>query len=211
MRSDPRRFPGHSGAWARATLTLLAAASAPPQQVGNRRFWCCFLRRGLEWAARGAAYGDPDYARLAVTARTGIPTQRSRPRSATAPWASSGARFAGTVFVAANSCLWWAGPSPYWAAPIRCADCVDNAPPAGRCPKTGWLNRAAAALAGAAGLAIATVMPLMMLARPRSRPWAPPLPISQPDPAPKARPLTVSRSLPPPLQTHCNRRSGRSR
>lgn len=54
-------------------------------------------------------------------------------------------------------------------------DCLENgtAKPGG---STGWLNRCVAALPGAEGLAIATVMPLILRGQGEATTWSPPLP-----------------------------------
>lgn len=54
-------------------------------------------------------------------------------------------------------------------------DCLENGT-AGPGGNTGWLNRCVAALPGSEGLAIATVMPLILRGRGDATTWSPPLP-----------------------------------
>ena len=149
----------------------------------DARFLVLMLRGGLDGVHAVPPWGDPAYARirgpLALTpngaAADGTPAALKLDGSfALHPsLAFSAQLYAGGEFMP----LIAAAP-PYWGrSHFDAQDCVENGTAVPHGAQTGWLNRAVAALTGVDGLAVATVMPLMLRGPATVTSWSPPIPM----------------------------------
>jgi len=171
-----RRFLGTLGAGA-ATLTLWPGISAAATG-SETRLLVLLLRGGLDGLHAVPPYGDPDYARLrgplALAPDSAQPASKLDGTFALHPALA----FAAQLFGRGEFMPLVAVAPPYWGrSHFDAQDCVENGTATPYGAQTGWLNRAAAALAGADGLAIANVMPLMMRGPANIQTWSPPLPM----------------------------------
>ena len=168
-------------ATAAATLTLwpgitLAATGA------DTRLLVLMLRGGLDGIHALPPYGDPGYAEL----RGPLALTPSGPTAEDPAALRLDGTFALHPALAFAQQLYQRGQllpiaaaaPPYWGrSHFEAQDCVENGTATPDGAQTGWLNRAVAALPGIDGLAVSTVMPLMMRGGGRITTWSPPLPM----------------------------------
>lgn len=168
-------------ATAAATLTLwpgitLAATGA------DTRLLVLMLRGGLDGIHALPPYGDPGYAEL----RGPLALTPSGPTAEDPAALRLDGTFALHPALAFAQQLYQRGQllpiaaaaPPYWGrSHFEAQDCVENGTATPDGAQTGWLNRAVAALPGVDGLAVSTVMPLMMRGGGRITTWSPPLPM----------------------------------
>ena len=168
-------------ATAAATLTLwpgitLAATGA------DTRLLVLMLRGGLDGIHALPPYGDPGYAEL----RGPLALTPSGPTAEDPAALRLDGTFALHPALAFAQQLYQRGQllpiaaaaPPYWGrSHFEAQDCVENGTATPDGAQTGWLNRAVAALPGIDGLAVSTVMPLIMRGGGRITTWSPPLPM----------------------------------
>ncbi|MHB8311436.1 DUF1501 domain-containing protein [Metallibacterium sp.] len=179
-RREFLRLMGLSAA-AAATLTLWPGITHATTG-SDTRFLVLMLRGGLDGLHALPPYGDPGYAQL----RGPLALSPSGPTAETA----AALRLDGTFALHPALGFAWqlyqrgqllpiaAAAPPYWGrSHFEAQDCVENGTATPDGAQTGWLNRAVAALPGVDGLAVSTVMPLMMRGGGRISTWSPPLPM----------------------------------
>ncbi len=179
-RREFLRLMGYSAA-AAATLTLWPGITRAATG-GDTRLLVLMLRGGLDGLHALPPYGDPGYAQLrgplalspsGATAEDG-PALRLDATFALHPALT----FARQLYQRGQLLPIPAAAPPYWGrSHFEAQDCVENGTAVPDGAQTGWLNRAIAALPGVRGLAVSTVMPLMMRGSVPVATWTPPLPL----------------------------------
>lgn len=177
-RREFLRLVGASAATA-ATLTLWPGITRAATG-DDTRLLVLMLRGGLDGLHAVAPYGDPGYAQL----RGALALSPSGSDAAAAALKLDGTfalhpslDFASELYARGQLLPMVAAAPPYWGrSHFEAQDCVENGTTTPDGARTGWLNRAVAALPGADGLAVSTVMPLMMRGDGRVTTWTPPLP-----------------------------------
>ena len=171
-----------AGAAGAAALTLWPGITHAATGADSR-FLLVLLRGGLDGLHALPPWGDGAYARL-------------RGPMALSPAGSGGAgapaafkldatfalhpalAFAAQAYTQGDFLPIVAAAPPYWGrSHFDAQDCVENGTAVPHGARTGWLNRAVAALPGVDALAVATVMPLMMRGPAAVASWSPPLPL----------------------------------
>lgn len=177
---DRRRFLGTAlGAIGAVTLwpRLTFAATG-----SDARLLVVMLRGGLDGLHAVPPYGDSGYlaARGALAlSPTGAAQANAKPaHKLDGTFALHPALdYAAQLYAQRQFMPLVAVAPPYWGrSHFDAQDCVENGTAAPHGAQTGWLNRAVAAIPGAQGLAIATVMPLTMRGAGKVGTWSPPLP-----------------------------------
>jgi uncharacterized protein (DUF1501 family) len=171
-----------AGAAGAATLTLWPGVTRAATGA-DTRFLVLMLRGGLDGVHAVPPWGDPAYARL----RGPMALTPAGPAADGAPPALKldstfalhpSLAFAAQLYARGEFMPLIAAAPPYWGrSHFDAQDCVENGTARPHGAQTGWLNRAVAALPGAGGLAVATVMPLMMRGPAEVASWSPPLPM----------------------------------
>jgi len=168
-------------ATAAATLTLWPGITRAATGA-DTRFLVLMLRGGLDGLHALPPYGDPGYALL----RGPLALTPSGPTAEDPAALRLDGTFALHPALAFAQQLYQRGQllpiaaaaPPYWGrSHFEAQDCVENGTATPDGAQTGWLNRAVAALPGIDGLAVSTVMPLMMRGGGRITTWSPPLPM----------------------------------
>lgn len=178
-RREFLRLVGASAA-AAATLTLWPGVTRAATG-GDTRLLVLMLRGGLDGLHALPPYGDPGYAQL----RGPLALSPAAQDSAQAALKLDGTfalhpamTFASQLYARGQLQPLVAAAPPYWGrSHFEAQDCVENGTATPDGASTGWLNRAVAALPGVDGLAVSTVMPLMMRGGGRVSTWTPPLPV----------------------------------
>ncbi|MCK9367717.1 MAG: DUF1501 domain-containing protein [Metallibacterium scheffleri] len=168
-------------ATAAATLTLwpgitLAATGA------DTRLLVLMLRGGLDGLHALPPYGDPGYAQLrgplALTPNAPTAEDPAALRLDGTFALHPALAFAQQLYQRGQLLPIVAAAPPYWGrSHFEAQDCVENGTATPDGAQTGWLNRVVAALPSVDGLAVSTVMPLMMRGGGRITTWSPPLPM----------------------------------
>jgi uncharacterized protein (DUF1501 family) len=171
-----------AGAASAAALTLWPGTS-PAATGADTRLLVLMLRGGLDGVHAVPPWGDPAYIRLrgsmALTPGTPaaegvLPALQLDGTFALHPSLT----FARQLYTAGELLPLVAAAPPYWGrSHFDAQDCVENGTAVPHGARTGWLNRAVAALPGMDGLAVASVMPLMMRGPAAVASWSPPLPM----------------------------------
>ncbi len=174
------RLMGASAA-AAATLTLWPGITRAATGA-DTRLLVLMLRGGLDGLHLLPPWGDPGYAQLrgplslSPAAGTGDTPPALRLDSTFALHPALG--FAQQLYQRGQLLPIPAAAPPYWGrSHFEAQDCVENGTATPDGAQTGWLNRAIAALPGVQGLAVSTVMPLMMRGSAAVETWTPPLPM----------------------------------
>ncbi len=168
MDTSRRRFVAALGASSLLTLWPLGGAMAA---AGDARLLVVLLRGGLDGLHALPPIADPAYARLRGAL---VPKE---------PLKLDGlfALHSSLVFMRDLYAQKQLLPVVAVAPPYRqrshfdAQDCLENGT-SGPGGNTGWLNRCIAAMPGGEGLAIATVMPLILRGQGEATTWSPPLP-----------------------------------
>lgn len=168
MDRSRRRFVAALGASSLLTLWPAAGAIAAG---GDARLLVVLLRGGLDGLHALPPIADPAYARLrgALAPKDPLKLDGSfalHPSLAFMHELYGQKQLLPVVAVA---------PPYRQRSHFDAQDCLENGT-AGPGGNTGWLNRCVAALPGGEGLAIATVMPLILRGRGDATTWSPPLP-----------------------------------
>jgi len=156
--------------WPRFTLAARAAPAAEPSLL------VILLRGGLDGLHAVQPYGDPAYARLrgALAARG----EQSGTHPLDGLFALHPAlAFGGELYARQELLPVVAVAPPYRErSHFEAQNCLENGTDRPGGSTTGWLNRCVAALPGAEGLALASVMPLILRGGGDASTWSPPLP-----------------------------------
>ena len=181
--STRREFLRLMGLSATAAATLTLWPGITHAATGSdTRFLVLMLRGGLDGLHALPPYGDPGYAQL----RGPLALSPSGPTAEAAAALRLDGTFALHPALGFARQLYQRGQllpiaaaaPPYWGrSHFEAQDCVENGTATPDGAQTGWLNRAVAALPGVDGLAVSTVMPLMMRGGGRISTWSPPLPM----------------------------------
>lgn len=168
MEISRRRFLGTAGA-----LTSLALWPGPGLAAeSGARMLVVLLRGGLDGLHALVPRADPAHARLrgAITPEATLPLD--------ADFALHPALgFAYGLFRQGQLLPVVAIAPPYRErSHFEAQDCVENGSAQPGALATGWMNRCVAAMPGQRGLAISTVMPLIMRGPGNAGSWSPPLP-----------------------------------
>lgn len=178
-RREFLRLMGWSTA-AAATLTFWPGVTRAATGASTRLL-VLMLRGGLDGIHALPPYGDPGYAQLrgplALTP-AGPTAEDAAALKLDGTFAlHPQLRFAHQLYQRGQLLPIVAAAPPYWGrSHFEAQDCVENGTATPDGAPTGWLNRAVAALPGVEGLAVTTVMPLMMRGGGRITTWSPPLP-----------------------------------
>ncbi|HET8899490.1 MAG TPA: DUF1501 domain-containing protein [Rhodanobacteraceae bacterium] len=158
--------------WPRLTVAATGA---------DARFVFVLLRGGLDGLEAVPPWGDPGYAAIRgalALSPAGAAAGAKAAHKLDATFALHPAlAYAAELYAAGEFMPLVAAAPPYWGrSHFDAQDCVENGTGAPHGAQTGWLNRCVAALPGARGLAVASVMPLCMRGPARVDAWSPPLP-----------------------------------
>ncbi|HUX72434.1 MAG TPA: DUF1501 domain-containing protein [Steroidobacteraceae bacterium] len=182
--SSRREFLSLLGASAAGATALTLWPGVTRAATGaDSRFLVLMLRGGLDGVHAVPPWGDPAYARArgpmaltpAAPAADGAPAALKLDGTFALHPALAGAA---ELYARGEFMPLIAAAPPYWGrSHFDAQDCVENGTAVPHGAQTGWLNRAVAALPGADGLAVATVMPLMLRGPAAVASWSPPLPL----------------------------------
>ena len=178
-RREFLRLMGWS-ATAAATLTFWPGVTRAATG-GTTRLLVLMLRGGLDGIHALPPYGDPGYAQLRgplALSPAGPTAEDPAALRLDGTFAlHPQLRFAHQLYQRGQLLPIAAAAPPYWGrSHFEAQDCVENGTATPDGAPTGWLNRAVAAMPGVEGLAVTTVMPLMMRGGGRVTTWSPPLP-----------------------------------
>ena len=177
---DRRRFLAGAAAAAGALvlwprLTFAATGS-------DARFLLVLLRGGLDGLEAVPPWGDPGYGAirgaLALSPQGshqpgGKPAHKLDATFALHPSLD----YASQLYAQGQFMPLVAAAPPYWGrSHFDAQDCLENGTAQPHGAQTGWLNRCVAAMPGADGLAVASVLPLTMRGPGKVTSWSPPLP-----------------------------------
>ena len=148
----------------------------------DTRFLAVLLRGGLDGLHAVPPYGDPGY--LAARGALALsPAGSDQPNAKPAHRLDStfalhpSLDYSAQLYAQGQFLPLVAAAPPYWGrSHFDAQDCLENGTAQPHGAQTGWLSRAVAAMPGAQGLAIATVMPLTMRGPGKVSTWSPPLP-----------------------------------
>ena len=158
-----------------ATLSLLPRFALAASAASDTRFLLVLLRGGMDGLHALQPFGDPGFAAL----RGDFAHADGQPvaHRLDADFALHGRLEFMSRLYAGKSLL----PVVALAPPYRqrshfeAQDCVENGT-AGSGGSSGWLNRCVASVPGSKGLAVSSVMPLVMRGKAEVATWSPPMP-----------------------------------
>lgn len=169
MRIDRRQFIAAAGTGAALALWPRFGFSAD----ADRRLLVVLLRGGLDGLHALQPLADPAYARLRGALADDTEALRLDGTFALHPALG----FAASLYKKGQLLPVVAVAPPYrQRSHFEAQDCLENGTDSPGGSHNGWLNRAVAALPGAEGLAIASVMPLILRGEGNTDTWSPPLP-----------------------------------
>lgn len=148
----------------------------------DARFLLVLLRGGLDGLEAVPPYGDPGYAAIrGVLALSPQGSEQSDGKPAHKLDATFALHpsldYAAQLYAQGQFVPLVAAAPPYWGrSHFDAQDCLENGTGEPHGAQSGWLNRCVAAMPGAEGLAVATVMPLTMRGPGNVSSWSPPLP-----------------------------------
>jgi uncharacterized protein (DUF1501 family) len=172
---DRRAFLG--GALGAAGSLVLWPKLTRAATGDDARFLLVLLRGGLDGLEAVPPYGDPAYSAtrgaLALSPHGAAPAHELDDTFALHPSLS----YAAQLYAQGQFMPLVAVAPPYWGrSHFDAQDCLENGTSMPHGAQDGWLNRCVAALPGAEGLSVATVMPLAMRGAGTVSSWSPPLP-----------------------------------
>ncbi len=171
-----------AGVAAGSALTLWPGATRAATGA-DTRLLVLLLRGGLDGVHAVPPWGDPAYSRvrgpLALTPNGAAGDDAPAALKLDATFAlHPSLGFAARMYAGGEFMPLIAAAPPYWGrSHFDAQDCVENGTAVPHGAQTGWLNRAVTALPGADGLAVTTVMPLMLRGPAAVSSWSPPLPL----------------------------------
>lgn len=148
----------------------------------DTRFLFVLLRGGLDGLEAVPPYGDPGYAAirgaLALSPHGSAQANSTPAHKLDATFAlHPSLDYASQLYAQGQFMPLIAAAPPYWGrSHFDAQDCLENGTAEPHGAQDGWLNRCVAAMPGAEGLAVATVMPLTMRGPGNVSTWSPPLP-----------------------------------
>ena len=171
MTMNRRRFLAALGATSTLTLWPGVSSFAAGTAAADARLLVVLLRGGLDGLHALPPVADPAYARLRGAL---VPADPLKLDGSFALHPSLG--FMHQLYGQGQLLPLVAVAPPYrQRSQFDAQDCLENGT-AGPGGNTGWLNRCVAALPRSEGLAIATVMPLILRGQGDATTWSPPLP-----------------------------------
>lgn len=175
-----RRFLG--GALAASGALVLWPKLSFAATGSDARFLLVLLRGGLDGLEAVPPYGDPGYAAIRGVLAL-APQGSNQPNVPSAHKLDNvfalhpSLDYASQLYAQKQFMPLVAAAPPYWGrSHFDAQDCLENGTGEPHGAQSGWLNRCVAAMPGAEGLAVATVMPLTMRGPGKVSSWSPPLP-----------------------------------
>lgn len=165
-----------------ASLAIWPRFGFAASAVSDTRLLVVLLRGGLDGLHALQPYADPAYARLrgALAQARAVGAGQGEPHRLDGSFALHPALgFAAGLYARKQLLPVVAVAPPYrQRSHFEAQDCLENGTDKPGGSGSGWLNRCVGAVTGAEGLAIASVMPLMMRGAGEVTSWSPPLPQS---------------------------------
>lgn len=158
-----------------ATLSLLPRFALAASAASDTRFLLVLLRGGMDGLHALQPFGDPGFAAL----RGDFAHADGQPvaHRLDADFALHGRLEFMSQLYAGKSLLPVVAVAPPYRqrSHFEAQDCVENGT-AGSGGSSGWLNRCVASVPGSKGLAVSSVMPLVMRGKAEVATWSPPMP-----------------------------------
>jgi uncharacterized protein (DUF1501 family) len=166
---------GLSAAGLLSALSLPGLSFAALNSASNKKLLVVLLRGGMDGLHAISPYADPAYAKLrgALANSTAEKAHTLDGNFALHP----AFNFSAELFSKKQLLPIVAVAPPYrQRSHFDAQDCLENGSNSPDGASDGWLNRCVAAMPGRDGLAIATVMPLILRGSAKATTWSPPLP-----------------------------------